>query len=73
MQVTLEVPEDLAQLLGENSAGLTRTAMEALALEGLREVLHQRKATPAAIANMAVEANMWKVMRPYLEAMTAGA
>ena len=36
MQVTLELPEDLARLLGENSAGLTRAAMEALALEGLR-------------------------------------
>jgi uncharacterized protein UPF0175 len=36
MQVTLEVPEDLAPLLSEGSGGLTRAAMEALALEGLR-------------------------------------
>lgn len=36
MQVTLELPEDLARLLGENSAGLTRAALEALVLEGLR-------------------------------------
>ena len=36
MQVTLELPEDLARLLWENSAGLTRAALEALALEGLR-------------------------------------
>jgi hypothetical protein len=36
MQVTLEVPEDLAPLLGEDPAGLTRAALEALALEGLR-------------------------------------
>jgi Uncharacterised protein family (UPF0175) len=36
MQVTLEVPEDLVPLLGENPAGLTRAALEALALEGLR-------------------------------------
>ena len=36
MQVTPELPEDLARLLGENSAGLTRAAPEALALEGLR-------------------------------------
>ena len=36
MQLTLELPEDLAQLLGEDSAGLTRAALEALALEGLR-------------------------------------
>jgi hypothetical protein len=36
MQVTLEVPEDLAQLLGKDPAGLTKAALEALALEGLR-------------------------------------
>ncbi len=36
MQVTLELPEDLARLLGENSAGLSRAALEALALEGIR-------------------------------------
>ena len=36
MQVTLEVPEDLAHLLGKSPAGLTKAALEALALEGLR-------------------------------------
>ena len=36
MQVTLELPEDLARLLGENPARLSRAALEALALEGLR-------------------------------------
>jgi hypothetical protein len=36
MQVTLEVPEDLAPLLGERSDGLARAALEAMALEGLR-------------------------------------
>ena len=36
MQVTLELPEDLARLLGETSAGLSQAALEALALEGLR-------------------------------------
>jgi hypothetical protein len=36
MQVILEIPEDLASLLGESSAELTRAALEALALEGLR-------------------------------------
>ncbi len=36
MQVTLEVPEDLAPFLGENPAGLSKTALEALALEALR-------------------------------------
>lgn len=44
-----------------------------LALEGLREVLRQRKATPAEIARCAEEAGVWKAMRPYLEAMTANA
>jgi len=36
MQVTLEVPEGLAPLFSENAGGLTRAALEALALEGLR-------------------------------------
>jgi hypothetical protein len=36
MQVTVEVPEDLAPLLSESSAGLTKAALEGLALEGLR-------------------------------------
>ena len=36
MQVTLEVPEEFARLFGENSAGLSRAALEALAAEGLR-------------------------------------
>lgn len=44
-----------------------------LALEGLREALRQRKATPAEIAKCAEEAGIWKVLRPYLEAMTANA
>ena len=30
MQVTLQVPEDLAQLIGENPTGLTKTALEGL-------------------------------------------
>lgn len=44
-----------------------------LALEGLREALRQRKATPAEIAKCAEDAGIWKVLRPYLEAMTANA
>lgn len=36
MEVTLEVPEELARLLGENAVGLRRAALEALTLEGLR-------------------------------------
>lgn len=44
-----------------------------IALEGLREALRQRKATPARIAHYATEAGIWKVVQPYLEAMTANA
>jgi predicted transcriptional regulator of viral defense system len=44
-----------------------------LALEGLREALRRRKATPAEIAQYANEAGIWKVVQPYLEAMTANA
>jgi predicted transcriptional regulator of viral defense system len=44
-----------------------------LALEGLREALRQRKATPSEIARTAEAAGVWKVIRPYLEAMTAHA
>jgi predicted transcriptional regulator of viral defense system len=44
-----------------------------LALEGLREALRQRKATPAEIAKYADEAGIWKVVQPYLDAMTANA
>jgi predicted transcriptional regulator of viral defense system len=44
-----------------------------LALEGLREALRQRKATPAEIGRYAHEAGIWKIIEPYLEAMTANA
>ena len=44
-----------------------------LALEGLREALRERKATPAEIARYANEAGIWKIVQPYLEAMTANA
>ncbi len=44
-----------------------------LALEGLREALRQRKATPADIASYAAEAGIWKTLQPYLDAMTANA
>lgn len=44
-----------------------------LALEGLREGLRKRKATPSDIARYAIEGGVWKVVRPYLEAMTANA
>jgi len=44
-----------------------------LALEGLREALRQRKATPAEIARYANEAGIWKIVQPYLEAMIVSA
>lgn len=36
MQVTLEIPDDVAESLGGTSGALTRTALEALAIEGYR-------------------------------------
>ncbi|TKV80134.1 transcriptional regulator [Bradyrhizobium elkanii] len=44
-----------------------------LALEGLRKALRKRKASPAEIARYANEAGIWKVVEPYLEAMTSNA
>jgi predicted transcriptional regulator of viral defense system len=44
-----------------------------LALEGLREALRLRKATPSEIARYATEGGVWKVVEPYMEAMTANA
>jgi predicted transcriptional regulator of viral defense system len=44
-----------------------------LAIEGLREALRTRKATPSEIANYAREAGISKIMQPYLEAMTSNA
>jgi hypothetical protein len=51
----------------KTSPGLT------IAHEGLREAQRHRKATPAKIAEYAAEAGIWKVVQPYLEAMTANA
>jgi hypothetical protein len=36
MRVTVEIPEDLARLLGGEAGNLSRAALEALALEGVR-------------------------------------
>lgn len=36
MQVYFDVPEDVARQLASESGGVTRAAMEALALEGIR-------------------------------------
>ncbi|MCW1430193.1 type IV toxin-antitoxin system AbiEi family antitoxin domain-containing protein [Novosphingobium sp. JCM 18896] len=42
-----------------------------VAIEGLRAAIEQRKATPSAIAEGAKAGGAWKIMRPYLEALTA--
>jgi predicted transcriptional regulator of viral defense system len=43
------------------------------ALQGMKEALRRRKATPAEIAAFANEAGIWKIVQPYLEAMTVDA
>lgn len=41
-----------------------------VAIEALGEALRKRRATPAAIAEAAQRAGSWKIMRPYIEALT---
>jgi predicted transcriptional regulator of viral defense system len=48
-----------------------RTVGINLALEGLREALRKRKATPAEIAKRAVESGVWKTMEPYMNALSS--
>lgn len=44
------------------------------ALQGMKEALRQRKATPAEIAKFAIEAGVWeKIVQPRLEALTIDA
>lgn len=50
-----------------------RTVGELLALEGLRQTLRQRKATPAQLAREAQAAGVWHTMQPYLMALTSDA
>jgi predicted transcriptional regulator of viral defense system len=50
-----------------------RTVGEPLAVEGLRQALRQRKATPAQIAREAQAAGVWMAMQPYLMALTSDA
>jgi predicted transcriptional regulator of viral defense system len=42
-----------------------------VAVQGLREALRKRKATPAQIAEHAIKGGAYTVMRPYLEAFAA--
>ena len=50
-----------------------RTVGDALAIEGLRQALRRRKATPAQIAREAEAAEVWPTMEPYLMALTSDA
>ncbi len=50
-----------------------RTVGDALAIEGLRQALRHRKATPAQIAREAHAAGVWSTMEPYLMALTSDA
>jgi predicted transcriptional regulator of viral defense system len=43
------------------------------AIRGMKEALRQRKATPAEIASYATKAGIWKIVQPYLEALTVDA
>jgi Uncharacterised protein family (UPF0175) len=46
MQVHLDVPEDVAQLFAADPGGITRAALEALAIEGVRSgklTVHQAR------------------------------
>jgi predicted transcriptional regulator of viral defense system len=50
-----------------------RTVGDVLAIEGLRQALRQRKATPADIAREAEAACVWATVEPYLMALTSDA
>lgn len=59
------IPRTLADCFrNQRSIGL------AVAVEALGEALRKKRATPAAIAVAAEKVGSWKVMRPYLEALT---
>lgn len=50
-----------------------RTVGDALAIEGLRQALRQRKASPAEIAREADAAGVWATMESYVMALTGDA
>jgi len=49
-----------------------RTVGIAIAIEGLREAIRQRKTTPGEIARHASDGGVWKVIEPYMSALTSG-
>ena len=46
-----------------------RSVGQQVAIEGIRETLRQKRATPAEIAAAAEEGRAWNTMRPYVEAL----
>lgn len=50
-----------------------RTVGDAIAIEGLRQALRRRKATPAELAREAEAAGVWDTMEPYVMALTSDA
>lgn len=50
-----------------------RTVGDAVAIEGLRQALRQRKVTPAAVALEAEAAGVWATMDPYVMALASDA
>ena len=60
------IPKTLADLFRN-----PRLVDRSVAVEGLRAALQQRKATPSAIAQGAKAGGAWKIMQPYLEALTS--
>jgi len=50
-----------------------RTVGDALAIEGLRQALRQRKATPAEITREAKASGVWAAMESYVTALTSDA
>lgn len=67
VQVSIySIPKTLADLFRN-----PRLVDRSVAVEGLRAALQQRKATPSAIAQGAKAGGAWKIMQPYLEALTS--
>jgi predicted transcriptional regulator of viral defense system len=65
---------DLFKGAGRQKAFYNSSIGFALAMQGMKEALRLRKATPAEIAKFAVEAGIWeKVVQPRLEALTVDA
>ena len=59
------IPKTLADLFRNG-----RLVDRSVAVEGLRAALEQHKASPSEIAEAARAGGAWRIMRPYLEALT---